>query len=132
IPDYGGTDAPRALLARAQLALGDTTQALQLFEQHSRVAESDLASTLVVAGIHEARGDTASAVEALDRAVWLSTYETALHQRLAAAARSAGRHDIVVRERRAVVALRPADRAGAHYELALALKDAGEPAAARS
>ncbi len=132
LPDYGGSDAPRRLAALAHLALNDTSSAIQSLESHTALSDTDLDANLLLASLYEARGDSAKAVQPLERAVWLLPYEPALHERLARAARAADRHDIAVRERRAIVALAPADLAGAYYELALALRDAGDMQGARS
>ncbi len=67
----------------------------------------------------------------MERAIFIHPYDPALHVAAAEAARQAGDPAVVVRERRAVLALAPADRAGAHYELAVALRDAGDRDAAR-
>jgi Flp pilus assembly protein TadD len=55
----------------------------------------------------------------------------ALHQRLADLNTSVGNHAEAVRERAAVVALGPPDRAEALFLLAMAQRDAGDSAAAR-
>lgn len=53
------------------------------------------------------------------------------HERLAAMYATLGEWPKAVRERRAVVALKPVDRAEALYQLALALHRAGDDAGAR-
>jgi Flp pilus assembly protein TadD len=54
-----------------------------------------------------------------------------LHQRLAALNARVGNHADAVRERAAVVALGPPDRAEALYLLAVAQREAGDPAGSR-
>jgi tetratricopeptide (TPR) repeat protein len=76
-------------------------------------------------------GDLPGAVSALERAILVNPYEIALHQRLADLATQLQRRDVAVRERRAVVALNPVDRADAHFRLARALLDAGQRDEAR-
>lgn len=131
LPDYGGADSPRRLLADAQLALGDTAAAIVTLSEHTALAETDLDANLQLATLHEARGDTAGALPALERAVWLMPYDPTIHERLARNAAATGNHVLAVRERRALLALAPTDRAGAHYELARALRDAGDRVEAR-
>ena len=53
-------------------------------------------------------------------------------RRVGAAYAASGDHAKAVRERRAIVALRPVDRAEALYQLAVALRDAGNRAEARA
>ena len=67
----------------------------------------------------------------MDAAVLIYPYEIELHDRLAQAHEARGDAAGAVRERRAIVALAPADLAGAYYDLALAYVTAGEPAQAR-
>jgi tetratricopeptide (TPR) repeat protein len=84
-----------------------------------------------LAGLLEQLGDRAGAAAALDRAIYISPFEAALHQRLAALYSSLGDRARAVRERRAVVALDPVDRAEALYQLALAYHEAGDAPSAR-
>jgi tetratricopeptide (TPR) repeat protein len=73
----------------------------------------------------------AEAAAALDKAVQVWPYEIAVHERLATMMANLGNHTAAVRERAAVVALAPSDRASALYQLAVAQRDAGDAAAAR-
>ncbi len=59
-------------------------------------------------------------------------YDPSIHDRLAALSTATARHADAVRERRAIVALKPVDRAAAHYNLALALEAAGDKAAGKT
>ena len=74
---------------------------------------------------------TAGAAAALERAMFISPYDGALHVRLANHYGRLGDKTKAVRERQAVVALNPVDRAEALYQLALAYYQAGETQAAR-
>jgi Flp pilus assembly protein TadD len=67
----------------------------------------------------------------MDAAVLIYPYEVDLHDRLAQAHEVQGDAVGAVRERRAILALEPADLAGAHYDLALAYVAASDPAQAR-
>jgi len=66
-----------------------------------------------------------------DSAVYTWPFDPAQHERLAAGYAAAGDNDKVIRERRAVVALNPSDKAGAYYRLALAYRTAGQNDQAR-
>lgn len=93
--------------------------------------DADLERLTAAARAVAARGDAGAEWAAWEQVIWVWPYDAATHIAAAEAARRAGRHDIAVRERRAVVALRPADILDARYQLALALRDAGDAAAAR-
>ena len=93
--------------------------------------ESHYNAFLQLAELRTELGDAEGAAEAMDAAVLIYPYEVELHNRLAQAHEARG--DVVgaVRERRAILALAPADLAGAYYDLALAYVAAGDPAQAR-
>lgn len=93
--------------------------------------DADLESLTAAARAAAARGNADAEWAAWERVNWVWPYDPALHISTAEAARKAGRLDVVVRERRAVVALRPADILEARYQLAVALRDVGDVAAAR-
>jgi len=78
-----------------------------------------------------ASGDKAGAAGALERAIFMNPYERAQHERLADLYKGLGDRARVVRERKAIVALAPVDRASALYQLALAQHEAGDAAGAR-
>ena len=81
--------------------------------------------------MRERRGDLTGAMAALDRLLWIWPYTAGDHEALAVLAARAGDHARAIRERRAVIALRPPDLMEARLELARALAAAGEAAAAR-
>lgn len=64
--------------------------------------------------------------------MYIFPYEVEHHRRLAEAYARTGDLEAVVRERQAVVALEPVDRAEALYQLAVALRDAGKRTEART
>jgi len=76
-------------------------------------------------------GDAQGAAEAMDAAVLIYPYEVDLHDRLAEAHEARGDAIGALRERRAILALEPADLAGAYYNVAVAYNAAGDPAQAR-
>ena len=130
-PEYAGADAPARALARLAAERGDRAAAAAELEAVLATDESAYLAAVELAGHYEALGRTADAAGALERAMTVSPLDPAVHERLASLAERQGRHDVVVRERRAVLALNPTDRAGAWYRLALALRTAGQPVEAR-
>jgi tetratricopeptide (TPR) repeat protein len=69
--------------------------------------------------------------EALELAMYISPYDMAAHEKLAALYASAGNRAGAIRERQAIVALQPVDIAEARYQLALAYHEAGDNGNAR-
>ena len=129
-PDYGGPDSPWRMLAEVHRAT-EPRKAAEALARYTALAESDYEANVLQATLLEELGDSAGATAALERAVWIHPYDPALHQRLAVhytQQRQVGR---AVRERAAVVALDPADRPDALYQLARAQYAARDLPAAR-
>ena len=130
-PEYAGDDSPYALLAAIYKAKGMTRQAADELARLTLLNESAYDANLELAGLLEQLGDRAGAAAALDRAIYISPFDAAVHQRLAAHYSALGDRARAVRERRAVVALDPVDRAEALYQLAVAYHEAGDATSAR-
>lgn len=130
-PEYIGPGSPYALLAAIRRERGDAAGAASLLERLTSLDESALGANRALAELLESRGDPAGAADALARAAFIYPYDAGVHGRLAELAAEMGRPALEVRARRAMVALRPVDRAGALYRLAVAERRAGDTAAAR-
>ena len=130
-PDYVGPNNPRWLLATLYLGRGDARRATEEIRALVDRDERHLEAHLKLAELLEQSGDRAGAANALERAQYIWPYDRALHERLAVLAESTGSHARAVRERRAILALAPPDRADAQYQLARALHAAGDAAGAR-
>ncbi len=130
-PEYSGPDSPHAWMSRIRLTQGDTLGAAAALERLNALSESNYDALLEEAALDEALGHLADAANALEKANQVFPYEIDVHQRLARIAERAGERELAVLERKAVVALDPIDRADALYRLALAQRDAGDPAGAR-
>ena len=130
-PAYAGPDAPWVQLARIERERGDLAAAAENLARFDSVAEASYQTRLERAEILRGLGRPAEAAEALGEAVLIWPYELELHRELAELYGETGAHDAEVLERRAVVALRPTDRAEAYYLLARAEMRAGDRDAAR-
>ncbi|MDQ4079781.1 MAG: tetratricopeptide repeat protein, partial [Gemmatimonadota bacterium] len=130
-PEYAEDESPYRHLAAAYKATGDLRRAANELQTHTLLNEADYEANLDLATMLEQLGDRAGAAAALDRAIWISPYDPSIHVRLAEHLAAIGDRTREVRERRAVVALDPVDRAEARYQLAKALAAAGDRAAAR-
>jgi tetratricopeptide (TPR) repeat protein len=130
-PEYVGGESPYRHLAEIHKQKGDLRAAAAELSKIVAVDENDFDTNVALATLLEQLGDRAGAAAALDRAVYISPYEVTLHTKLAELYAATGDKTKVVRERQAVVALKPVDRAEALYQLALAYYDAGDRVGAR-
>jgi tetratricopeptide (TPR) repeat protein len=130
-PDYPGEDSPSWFLALIYKEQGKRRQAIDELARLVSTNDSHYRGHLELATLREAEGDLAGAAAALDRALYISPFEPAVHERLASLYARLGDRAGVVRARRSLVALDPVDRPEALYQLALALQDAGDAAGAR-
>ncbi|HMA22814.1 MAG TPA: tetratricopeptide repeat protein, partial [Gemmatimonadaceae bacterium] len=130
-PEYGGEDSPYALLAAAYAKKNDDRREADALTKLTSLTETNLNALTRLSQVLEKLGDAKGAAEALDRAMFINPFDAASHQRLAGLARAAGDKELAVRERAAVVALGPVDKADALYQLAQAQHDAGDDVHAR-
>jgi tetratricopeptide (TPR) repeat protein len=130
-PQYGGDDGPMWYLAQVYGKRGDTRRAADELKQLVASNETNYAAELALADALQKLGDNKAAATALASALYINPFEMPVHQRLAELAKASGDAKTAVRERRAVVALAPADQSEALYQLAVAYRDAGDTAAAR-
>lgn len=130
-PSYAGDDGPAWYLTQSALARHDTTQALAMIEQVTARDETAYNANKLEAELRERRGDTRGAAAAIERLLWIWPYTVGDHEALAIVAAKAGDHAVAVRERRAVIALRPPDIMQARLELARTLAASGDTIAAR-
>ena len=131
-PNYGGPDSPYWYLAQAYNGVGDLTGAEQALSQLIQRSESNYDAYTMHADVLEQLDRPKEAADALDKAVLVWPYEIELHQRLATLHAEVGNYPLASRERAAVVALNPTDKAQALYALAIAYQEAGDLIGARS
>ena len=131
-PSYGGPDSPYWYLAQAYNGVGDLTGAEQALSQLIQRSESNYDAYTMHADVLEQLDRPKEAADALDKAVLVWPYEIELHQRLATLHAEVGNYPLASRERAAVVALNPTDKAQALYALAIAYQEAGDLTGARS
>ncbi len=131
-PEYAGNDSPYVFLARIAAQRGDARTAEAHLTRLTAINENNYGAHLELATLREDLGDREGAADALDRAMYIYPLEMSVHLRLAELASANGDHGTAVRERRAVVALDPVDRAEALYQLALSLFRAGDMVEARA
>ncbi|HSJ30057.1 MAG TPA: tetratricopeptide repeat protein [Longimicrobiales bacterium] len=130
-PEYAGVDGPYMVLYRAAIANRDTAAAIAALRAHVLRRESDYDGHVTLADLLAEAGDARGAADMLERAMYIHPYDAAVHERMAELYAATGQHAKSVRERRAILALNPVNRADAHYRLAAALFEAGDRTQAR-
>ena len=130
-PDYGGKDSPYALLAPLYEKKGDLRKEADALTKLTSLTETNLPALIELAMVQEKLGDLKGAADALDRAMYINPFDANLHKQLADIAHGLGDRQRAIRERAAIVALGPVDKADALYQLAMAQHEAGEDAQAR-
>ena len=130
-PEFAGRESPHFYLAAIYKDQGRPLDAVRELQQLTAISDVHYRAQLELARLLEDQGDLAGAATSLSRALYISPFEPAVHERLAALATRQGDRAGVVRARQSLVALDPVDRPEALYQLALALVEAGDAAAAR-
>jgi len=130
-PEYGGDHSPYALLATVYAKKNDARKEADVLTKWTSLTETNAKALIRLSQLLEQLGDAKGATEALDRAMFVNPFDPDLHRKLAALAQAAGDKNRAVRERAALVALAPVDKADALYQLALAQHEAGDDAKAR-
>ena len=131
-PEYAGPDAPNVYLAQIHRQRGNNQLAAEALKAQADLDESAFELLLGEAEIRRELNERPAELTALSRAIQVFPFEVEGHQRLAELYAEAGDAAGAVRERTAILALDPVDKAGAHYELARALLQSGDRAAART
>jgi tetratricopeptide (TPR) repeat protein len=130
-PEYAEAGSPWQALGELYQRQGNLAQAAEALGMQARLAETDYDANIAEADLRERLGDRRAAADALARAAWIDPREIGLHQRLATLAGALKDWAVAIRERRVVLALDPPNVAEARYQLALALYQSGDAAAAR-
>jgi tetratricopeptide (TPR) repeat protein len=131
-PEYAGNDSPRWYLARIHKEKGAFEKAAEELRVVTSANESHYLAHLDLADVLQSLGDPAGAAGMLERSIYIYPFDIGIHSRLAELYTKTGDRKKAVRERRAVVALNPVDKSEALYQLALALREAGDAAGART
>lgn len=124
-PEYGGADGAYPALALAHKNLGDTRSAAETMAAMAALGDMPYEAHLGLVDLWLEAGDTTRAADALENAMFMNPFDIPQHERLAELS-ARGNKARVIRERAAVVALNPVDKAEAQYRLALAYRDAGD------
>lgn len=124
-PEYVESGSAYELLAAAYLARGDEAAARDELQRYARAGGRDPALLRRLVELELKAGRTAEAIVALRRWLYVDPMNEEVHRRLGDLLLEQGEAEEAMREYRAVLALRPADVAAAHYALARACRAAG-------
>ena len=130
-PDYVEIGNPYLLVADACNKKSDTVCAMEEYAKYSKQAGRDPGAIKSYATMLDKAGKKKEAAAALERLNFIYPMETALHEHLGALYLETGNAKGAVREFEVNLALHPIDLAGGHYNLARALKAAGQNDKAR-
>ena len=131
-PGYAGPGGAHWFLGRTREEEGDTAAAVAHYRAFLALNESHYDARVRLGALLSGGGDGAGAAGVLRQLAHIHPYDIGSHKHLAALLEEVGDLDGAVVERRAVLALRPVDRAAAHYRLARTLHLKGDRTAARS
>jgi tetratricopeptide (TPR) repeat protein len=130
-PDYVDAGSVYEFLAQAYLAKGDKANAIAQLKRYSDVGGRDPDTLKKLATLETEAGRKQVAATVLERLNWIYLEDDQAHQMLGDLDLGLGKTNEAIREYRAVLAGKPIDQAGAHYQLARALNDAHQTEAAR-
>lgn len=121
-PDYVEAASVYEFLADAYEAKGDKAKAMAELARYSKIGGRNPATIKQLAQLQAEAGKKAEAAATLERLNLIYPKDEELHKRLGALYMDLNNPTLAVREFGAVVAGPPIDLAGAHYDLARALK----------
>ncbi len=124
-PEYAGADSPYWLLAQIAKQRGDLPRAARELSAMTAINERHYRAFVELAEIQEALNQHDPAARTLEEALYVFPFDVSAHDRLAKLYAKREAWPAVIRERGAILALRPVDRAEAGYQLALAQFEAG-------
>jgi tetratricopeptide (TPR) repeat protein len=117
-PDYVEVGSVYELLADAYTAKGDKEAARKELEKYNQVGGRDPKLIERLATLQEEAGQPAEAAATLNRLNYIYPEDQELHKRLGNLLLAQKNVPDAIREYQAVIALKPLDQAGAHYQLA--------------
>lgn len=130
-PQFASASSAHPMLAEIWRRQNKTERQAAELEEWIAIDESAYEAHVELAELELEKGERELATDLLERAFYIYPLEAAPHETLAALAEEEGNWEMAVRERDAIVGLRPADRVTALYQLARAEQRAGDAKAAR-
>jgi tetratricopeptide (TPR) repeat protein len=123
-PEFTGNGSPYELLAKAYVAQGKKTEAVGQLEKYREMGGTNVETLKKLADLEAETGKKDEAKKTLTKLLYVYPEDEGVHQKLGALLLDSADPAGAVREFQAVVDLKPADTAEAHYRLAQALAGA--------
>jgi len=123
-PEYVEAGNMYQVLADAYLAKKDEKSATQELERYARMGGRSPEALKKLASLLEAQGRPKEAIEALNRLTFIYLNDEQLHRQLGDLLMAQGDALLAIREYKAVLAMKPLDKAVSYYNLARAYKSA--------
>ncbi len=123
-PEFTGSGSPYELLAKAYVAQGKKPEAVAQLEKYREMGGTNVDTLKQLAQLEAETGKKDEAKKTLAKLLYVYPEDEAVHQKLGALLLESADPTAAVREFQAVVDLKPADTAEAHYHLAQALASA--------
>ncbi len=123
-PEYVGTESEYELTAEFYLSKGKKMQALQQLEQYRNRGGTSVKSLKTLAHLEQDTGKAKEAEVTLTKLNYIYPEDEEVHRMLGSLLLASGDPNTAVREFSAVLAMKPADTAESHYDLAKALQAA--------
>ena len=130
-PEYVEAGNPYLVAAKACLKKEDKACALEEYGKYAKATGRDAESIKAYAKMLDEAGKTKEAEAQLDRLNYVNPLDQDLHDKLGALYLKTGDAALAVREYEVLVALKPIDTAGSHYNLAKAYHAQGRKDKAR-
>ena len=126
-PDFTEGKSAYELVADAFVAKGDKDSARKQLEQYSAAGGRNPETLLKLAKWQEEAGDRKSAIETLQRLIYIYPLGEEIHARLGDLYMAENRPEDAIREYTVLIAAKPIDEASSRYNLARALHSAKRP-----
>jgi tetratricopeptide (TPR) repeat protein len=128
-PEYPGT---YDVLAKCYSTLGKKPETMQALEQYQAIGGTGVQELKQLAELETAASHPDRAISALEELNLIYPEDLEVHQKLGALLLKAARANDAIQEYRAVIALKPADVAESHFNLARALSAAHQTSEAKN
>ncbi len=129
--DYVESGSVYEMLAKAYLAKGDKKAAMGQLEVYATTGGRNVETLKRLAALEQEAGRPEKAIDALERLIYIYPEDEDVHRKLGELYLAREDNDGAIREFHALLALKPLDQAGSHYELARAYHQAHRPGDAR-